>query len=197
MGSSVKNLFLLKYLSWKDKLLTPNKGPPLFQSTTILSKDCCWNYIYTRTWRWNHPLKLKEIMERERVFQFLVGLNLECDKASRQVIGGEPFSSLDEAFAHVWGEESCKELMVGNFRNPIPENSALAVSKPLSITWNYKGEGKRMVDNEIVWYAHCHKPRHTREVYWKLHRNLKIWRELSTKEDTTWQNLDKSTKQLF
>ena len=74
--------------------------------------------------------KLKEIMKRERVPQFLVGLSQEIDQASGQVLGRELFSSMDEAFAHVRGEESCKEIMVGNSRNPISENSALRVSKP-------------------------------------------------------------------
>ena len=60
-------------------------------------------------------------MERERVFQFLVGLNLEFDQASGQVLGREPFPSMDEAFAQVRREECRKELMVGNYRNPIPE----------------------------------------------------------------------------
>ena len=61
-------------------------------------------------------------MKRERVFQFLVGLNPEFDQASGQVSGREPFPSMDVAFAHVQGEESCKELMVGNSSNTILEN---------------------------------------------------------------------------
>ena len=42
-------VFLLKYLSWNGILLTPSKGPQQLQSTTILSKGCCWNKIYIRT----------------------------------------------------------------------------------------------------------------------------------------------------
>ena len=45
--------------------------------------------------------KLKEIMEQERVFQFLVGLNPKFDQASVQFLGKEPFLSMDEAFALV------------------------------------------------------------------------------------------------
>ena len=119
-------------------------------------------------------------MERERVFQFLVGLNLEFDQASGQVLGREPFPSMDEAFAQVRWEECSKELMVGNYRNPIPENSALAVSKPLSIAGKYMREGKRMVDTDKLWCDYCHKPRHlprhTKEMCSKLHgkpQNLK------------------------
>ena len=45
--------------------------------------------------------KLKEIMEQERVFQFLVGINPKFDQASVQLLGKEPFLSMDEAFALV------------------------------------------------------------------------------------------------
>ena len=45
--------------------------------------------------------KLKEIMEQERVFQFLVGLDPKFDQASVQLLGKEPFLSMDEAFALV------------------------------------------------------------------------------------------------
>ena len=100
-------------------------------------------------------------MEKERVFQFLVGLNPEFDQASGQVLGREPFPSMDEAFAQVRWEECSKELMVGNYRNPIPENSALAVSKPLSIAGKYMREGKRMVDKDKLWCDYCHKPTKT------------------------------------
>ena len=45
--------------------------------------------------------KLKDIMERERIFQFLVVLNPEFDQASGKVLGREPFPSMDEPFAHI------------------------------------------------------------------------------------------------
>ena len=48
--------------------------------------------------------KLKEIMEQERVFQFLVGLDPKFDQASGQLLGKEPFLSMDEAFALVEGK---------------------------------------------------------------------------------------------
>ena len=90
--------------------------------------------------------KLKDIMERERIFQFLVVLNPEFDQASGKVLGREPFPSMDEPFAHIWGEESRKKLMVGNSKNPIAENSALAVSNPPFYRW--KIQGRRQEDGE-------------------------------------------------
>ena len=76
---------------------------------------------------------------------------------------------MDEAFSQVQRQESHKELMVGNSRNPIPKNSALAVSKPPSLAGKYKGESKRMVNKDKLWCDYCHKPRHIREICWKLH----------------------------
>ena len=48
--------------------------------------------------------RLKKIMEQERVFQFLVGLNLELEQVRVQTLGKEPLPPLREVCAFVIGE---------------------------------------------------------------------------------------------
>ena len=67
--------------------------------------------------------RLKKIMEHERVFEFLVGLNPELDRV--QILGNEPFPSIQEVYAYVIGEESPRVVMLGGYT---PENSALATA---------------------------------------------------------------------
>ena len=50
--------------------------------------------------------RLKKIMEQERVFEFLVGLNPELDQVRVQILGKEPFPSIKKVYAYVIGEES-------------------------------------------------------------------------------------------
>ena len=63
--------------------------------------------------------KLKDVLEMEWVFQFLVGLNLEfdevCDKAlETQVFRFFPFPDLEKAFVLICEEKSSEELKNGN-----------------------------------------------------------------------------------
>ena len=76
--------------------------------------------------------KLKDMLEMERVFQFLLGLNPEFDQACEKILGKDLFLDLDEAFSHIHGEESRKELIGNKTENCgslTTENSALAVAK--------------------------------------------------------------------
>lgn len=59
--------------------------------------------------------RLKKIMEQERVFELLAGLNPELDQ-----VRGLP--SIREVYAYVIGEESHRVVMLGG---STPENSAL------------------------------------------------------------------------
>ena len=43
--------------------------------------------------------------------KILLGLNLECDQAWEQALGKNLFLDLDEAFSHIRGEKSHKELI--------------------------------------------------------------------------------------
>ena len=57
-------------------------------------------------------------MERDKGFQFLVGLKPKFDLPMINVRHRTiSISGWSEAFVHVWGEESRKELMIGNLES--------------------------------------------------------------------------------
>ncbi|KAG8646411.1 hypothetical protein MANES_09G001867v8 [Manihot esculenta] len=57
-------------------------------------------------------VKFQKMIERERVYDFLVGLNNEYDPIRVQVLGKNPFPSLEEANAHIQPEESRRYAML-------------------------------------------------------------------------------------
>ena len=60
--------------------------------------------------------RVKEILEHDRVYQFLLGFNLEYDQVWDHVLGKKPFLDLHEAFMLIKGEKSYRELKGKNVR---------------------------------------------------------------------------------
>ncbi|RVW66265.1 Retrovirus-related Pol polyprotein from transposon RE1 [Vitis vinifera] len=116
----------------------------------------------------------QEFIERERVYDFLVGLNVELDQVRVQIHGKEPLPSLNEAFAIVKGEGR-RNIMLKK-GNTI-DNFALAISKPsgneevlaTNAANSGRNEGKKTSEEDSLWCSYCKKNRHTRETCWKLH----------------------------
>ena len=84
---------------------------------------------------------LRNLLEMERAFQFLLRLNSEFDQVRDHVLSREPFLDLDEASTLVRSAESPQELLHSNEANygkHIVENSALASSKILLNTEDNK-----------------------------------------------------------
>ncbi|TXG60888.1 hypothetical protein EZV62_012251 [Acer yangbiense] len=103
--------------------------------------------------------RLKDLLEKERVFKFLLGLNPEFEQVCDRTLGRETFPDLDQAFALVRGDESRKELLHGKENKDsknLVEGSALAVSKP-----NFKyGDNKIQAEKDKRWCDFCNRPRH-------------------------------------
>ena len=59
--------------------------------------------------------RLKKIIEQERVFEFLVGLNPELEQVRVQILGKKPLPSISEVYAYVIREESCRVVMLGDY----------------------------------------------------------------------------------
>nr|KYP63417.1 hypothetical protein KK1_017986 [Cajanus cajan] len=90
---------------------------------------------------------LKEFIEQDRVYDFLVGLNPEFDQVRIQILGKSELPSFNEVVAIVRSEESRRNLMLDS---PIVESSA-------------------MVAKSYLWCTYCNRPRHTQEKCWKIH----------------------------
>ena len=111
-----------------------------------------------------------KFVKRERIFDFLTGLNVEYDKVKVQVLGKEDLPPLNEVFSIIRAEEGRRSVMLDT---PTTEGSALVTMKPNSTLPNNNYGGSEVfrspVDKDALWYVYCKKPRHTKETCWKPH----------------------------
>ena len=111
----------------------------------------------------------QQAVEKERVYDFLAGLNLEYDQIRVQVLGRSPFPTLREAYALVQQEESCRSAMV---HAPVLDRSAMVVGPKSgdALPLQPQGGGKGpLVDRDRLKCEYCGKDRHDKEHCWKLH----------------------------
>ena len=68
-----------------------------------------------------------KILEKEREFGFLVGLNKELDEVRGRILGKELLPSIREIFSEVRPEESRRKVMLGEQQSSQSETSALVI----------------------------------------------------------------------
>ncbi|XP_058068722.1 uncharacterized protein LOC131218054 [Magnolia sinica] len=80
---------------------------------------------------WKCPedgIKYRKIIEKKRLYKFLLGLNKDLDEVRGRIMGLKPLPSIQEAFSEVRMEESRKKVMMGPpTTNHSPEGYALSV----------------------------------------------------------------------
>lgn len=109
----------------------------------------------------------QKLVERDRIFKFLAGLNQEYDPIRCRVLGMEPLPSLRETFAYVQNEESRRMSMLSTVTH---DRSAL-ISTPQHNGWNQPRNSStdRLSDEKDKLFCdYCQRTRHTRETCWKL-----------------------------
>ncbi|XP_058186868.1 uncharacterized protein LOC131303840 [Rhododendron vialii] len=115
-------------------------------------------------------------MEKERVYDFLAGLDMELDPIRVQVLGRILFPSLGEAYSIVQQEESRRGAML---QPPTFDRSAL-VATPQDHFGSASGsilQGGKSQSGTIIGPPncaslqcdYCHNTGHTRDFCWKLH----------------------------
>ncbi|KAK8317667.1 hypothetical protein V6Z12_A13G124300 [Gossypium hirsutum] len=108
---------------------------------------------------------LKRFVEKDRIYDFLAGLNVEFDAIRVQILGKEELPSLNETIAIVRVEEGRRGVMVENSQ---VDSSALVTKVPTSED-NRQTERTKPINRDSVWCTYCKKARHTKERCWKLH----------------------------
>ncbi|KAJ7954402.1 Retrovirus-related Pol polyprotein from transposon TNT 1-94 [Quillaja saponaria] len=111
----------------------------------------------------------KKVVDKERVYDFLAGLNLEYDQIRVQVLGRDPFPNLRQSYAYVQQEESRRIAMLhvvtrersAMVATPIPKESKGVHTRGIEIA--------RGSDKDDLQCDYCDKTRHTRDTCWKLH----------------------------
>jgi len=86
------------------------------------------------TLSWEAPAdstQYNKMIEKDRIFDFLHGLNPDLDEVRGRILGTKPLLSLKEVFSEVRREESRQKVMLQHPSNPVlPHyNSALASVK--------------------------------------------------------------------
>ena len=119
----------------------------------------------TISWNCQEDKKIyNNLVEKERIFKFLLGLNKDLDEVRGRILGTKPLPSLREAFAEVRREESRRKIMMGNEGSfNTTEGSALVVQR------NHRQGGDSKPHKGIPWCDFCKRPGHTKETCWKIH----------------------------
>ncbi|XP_052190500.1 uncharacterized protein LOC127800107 isoform X2 [Diospyros lotus] len=107
----------------------------------------------------------KRFVEKERIYDFLAGLNIEFDTVRVQILGKEDLPSLNEVISLIRAEEGRRGIMLEAISG---ESSALVSLKTYNQNKGPRDE-KKPVDRDSLWCTFCKKPRHTIEKCWKLH----------------------------
>ena len=106
--------------------------------------------------------KYEKMIEKERVFDFLHGLNADLDEVRGRLLGTKPFPSIREVFVEVMREESRKRVMLNPSGMPNSDASSQTsalVSSRIKPPSSFKGEPQK----DKPWCEHCNKPYHTKE----------------------------------
>lgn len=137
------------------------------------------NLFLESDWNCSHDsVKYTKMLEKERVFEFLAGLNKELDEVRGRVLGKETLPSIHEVYSEVRREESRRKVMMGdpNPRKHVELVSSALVSKELGNQSNSNGDQRMKKRGEKVWCEFCHRPRHTKATCWKLHGMPSNWK---------------------
>ena len=114
---------------------------------------------------------LKDFIERDRVYDFLIELNLKFDQVGIQILGKQEVSCFNEVVALIRGEESQKNVML----EPQTLDGSALIEKteyPKKLKNDlpkHLGRDNQWKENkDNLWCTYCKKPRHTKEKCWKL-----------------------------
>lgn len=104
--------------------------------------------------------KYKELVEKDRVYKFLLGLNTELDEVRGRILGTKPLPKIREAFSEIRREESRRKVMLEKSSAVLSiEGSAMAA----------RGDQRSFQKKTRPWCDHCKKPGHTKETCWIIH----------------------------
>ncbi|XP_059639462.1 uncharacterized protein LOC132281810 [Cornus florida] len=107
---------------------------------------------------------LKGFIEKDRVYDFLAGLNAEFDQVRVQILGKEEVPSLNETISLIQAEKNCRGVMLepqaleGSAMVTKTERPSIQESGKADLS-QFQGKGSK----DTLWCTYCKKPRHTRE----------------------------------
>ena len=112
--------------------------------------------------------KYSKMLEKERIFDFLQGLNSDLDEVRIRLLGTKSLPSLREVFAEVIREESRKRVIL----------TAAEPTASSALTTTKREDNPR----DKQWCKHCNKSYHTKDTCWKLHGKPANWKPRNKRE---------------
>jgi len=90
---------------------------------------------------------LKNYVERERIFEFLAGLNIEFDQMRVQILGKESLPSLNEVFSAIRAEEGRRTVML---EVPNTKGSAMMITNSRNLSDASRNQNDAMNGAKVV-----------------------------------------------
>ncbi|KAL5565431.1 hypothetical protein UlMin_028595 [Ulmus minor] len=116
--------------------------------------------------------KYREIVEKKRVYKFLLGLNKNLDEVQGRILGMKPLLNIQETFSEVRHEESRKKFMMGSQNH----QSTTKISALAARGSSFQATDNRKKKQGRPWCDHCRKTGHTKETCWNIHGKPANWK---------------------
>ncbi|KAK3004952.1 hypothetical protein RJ639_020199 [Escallonia herrerae] len=133
--------------------------------------------------------KYNSILQEDRVYTFLDGLDDRLDNIQGDVLQLKPFPTVEQAYAHVRREDLRQSVMLT--KDDIV-HSAVMISKgqksqqqpslQLASNGKHNFSTKPKSQGEEVGCTHCGHPKHNRDTCFKLHGYPEWWHDLKAKK---------------
>ena len=122
------------------------------------------------------------ILQEERVYTFLDGLDDRLDHVRSDVLRLQPFPSIEQAYAHVRREDLRQSVMISE-AEAVTSGAVMAIKGVKTSQSQKSGSSSRSkghADGNKC--THCGSTRHTRDTCFKLHGYPDWWHELQARK---------------
>ena len=135
----------------------------------------------------------RQQLEKERVFEFLTGLNSNLDEVRGRLVGRAPFPDTEEAFSEVRREEARRRVMLTTPDLQPIESSALVSKSGPPPHGRSTPDPRPNRKGDRPWCDHCQRHGHTRSTCWVIHGKPPNWTPRRQNERKAYQTQTEST----
>lgn len=114
-------------------------------------------------------IALKRFVEKDRIYDFLAGLNSEFDAVRVQILGKDDLPSLNETISIIRAEEGRRSVMLETHGEDGSAFVTKAISFKESKEFKDTNQYHKQNSRDSLFCTYCKKRRHTKENCWKLH----------------------------
>ena len=142
--------------------------------------------------------KYNYLLQEERVYIFLNGLDDQLDNIWSDILQLKPFPTIEHAYAHVRREDTCQTIMASGVDNTTSD--AIMATKgskfgqlPTLVAGKHNSVLKSKGPSDGGKCTRCGNVRHNRDTCFKLHGYPKQWHELQAKKKKDTTTLEEGT----